>query len=45
MVEVGGGAAAVTVRELRDAFGVARLTARARDTIVAELEALGLHVV
>ena len=43
-VELGAGVAEMTVRELRDAFGYPRLTGRARATILAELEALGLHL-
>ena len=43
-VELGGGVAEMTVRELRDAFGYPRLTRRARATILGELEALGLHL-
>ena len=43
-VEMGAGVAEMTVRELRDAFGYPRLTGRARATILAELEALGLHL-
>jgi hypothetical protein len=41
-VEAGAGVAEMTVRELRDAFGHPRLTARARAAIAAELEAIGL---
>jgi hypothetical protein len=44
LVELGGGVAEMTVRDLRDTFGYARLTRPARATIIAELEALGLHL-